>query len=127
MKYSREIRKHAKSIFRACFENGRLSEGRVRKAAQALVKTQPRKVTGILRGFKDLVQTEIDRNTVLVESAVALPDEGAAIFKQIEQKFGPALAAIYRLNPSLIGGLRIQVGSTVYDGSVSQRLTQLKT
>jgi F-type H+-transporting ATPase subunit delta len=29
--------------------------------------------------------------------------------------------------PSLIGGLRIQIGSDVYDGSVLARLTALKS
>jgi F-type H+-transporting ATPase subunit delta len=32
----------------------------------------------------------------------------------------------YAQNPALIGGLRIQVGSDVYDGSVQARLNDLR-
>ncbi|MBI1841861.1 MAG: F0F1 ATP synthase subunit delta, partial [Verrucomicrobia bacterium] len=40
-------------------------------------------------------------------------------------RHGPGLQLSFEQNPALIGGLRIQVGSDVYDGSVAARLHEL--
>jgi len=32
----------------------------------------------------------------------------------------------FEVNPALVGGLRVRVGSDVYDGSVAARLRQLE-
>jgi F-type H+-transporting ATPase subunit delta len=40
--------------------------------------------------------------------------------------YGPGIAIAFSLNPALIGGMRIQVGSDVYDGSVRRTLEQLQ-
>ncbi|MFZ5806055.1 MAG: F0F1 ATP synthase subunit delta [Verrucomicrobiota bacterium] len=126
MKLSRDVRKQVSALFRACFVNGNLDEAKARKILQALAKIQPRKLPSILQGLKTLIQMEIQKRTITVESAVSLPNQGDAVFAQVEKEFGPALARNYRVNEELIGGLRIQAGSTVWDGSVLQRLNSLK-
>jgi F-type H+-transporting ATPase subunit delta len=64
---------------------------------------------------------------VVVTSARKL-DEGER--KSLEDKAaqitGSAISAKFREDPSLIGGVIIKVGSTVYDDSVRGRLTRLK-
>ena len=41
--------------------------------------------------------------------------------------YGPKVEALFEVNPALIGGMRIKVGSEVYsDGSVRARLTALE-
>ena len=40
--------------------------------------------------------------------------------------YGPGLAASFEENPALIGGMRIKVGSDVYDDSVRARLAALE-
>jgi len=44
----------------------------------------------------------------------------------IERAYGPGLAMWFVLNPDLIGGMRVQVGSDVYDGSVQAGIAELK-
>jgi F-type H+-transporting ATPase subunit delta len=44
----------------------------------------------------------------------------------LEQAYGPALNFSFVENPALIGGIRITVGSDVYDGSVQGRLATLE-
>jgi F-type H+-transporting ATPase subunit delta len=41
------------------------------------------------------------------------------------QQYGPGLTTSFVENPELIGGMRIQVGCDVYDGSVRARLEAL--
>ena len=127
MKASRDVRKQAKSLLRACVVDGRLDEARVRKAAEAVAQKKPRNAEKILKWFKNLVTLEIGKRTVEVESAVELSDQGKSIFEQAEAKFGPALARRYQANAELLGGLRIRIGSNVWDGSILQRLKALKS
>jgi len=62
-----------------------------------------------------------------VESAVALP---AGLQEEVQAKltgiYGSRLATAFSERPSLIGGMRIQVGSDVYDGSVRAELASLQ-
>jgi F-type H+-transporting ATPase subunit delta len=43
----------------------------------------------------------------------------------LNQIYGQGLNISFAQNPALLGGLRIKVGSDVYDGSVQSRLENL--
>jgi F-type H+-transporting ATPase subunit delta len=45
---------------------------------------------------------------------------------EIKKKYGAGVSISFAQNPALIGGLRIQVGSDLYDGSVKMRLEKLE-
>ncbi|HXG47052.1 MAG TPA: F0F1 ATP synthase subunit delta, partial [Methylomirabilota bacterium] len=49
----------------------------------------------------------------------------AAVQQNLTRRYGAGLHLAFAQNPSLIGGLRIQVGSDVYDGSVLARVNAL--
>jgi F-type H+-transporting ATPase subunit delta len=49
-----------------------------------------------------------------------------AIGSSLARKYGPGLVTNFVHRPALIGGMRIQVGSDVYDGSVVARLAALE-
>ena len=72
------------------------------------------------------MKLEIAKRTARVESAVAItPAMQANIERTLSQKYGQGLSITYSQNAALIGGLRIQVGSDVYDGSIQARLNAL--
>jgi F-type H+-transporting ATPase subunit delta len=50
----------------------------------------------------------------------------ADVSNQIKKKYGDGLGILFTQNPALIGGLKIQVGSDLYDGSVKTRLAKLE-
>src|SRR6266576_3314636 len=123
MKISKQARRDAKQLFRSCLSNGLLDENCVRQAVQAVVAQKPRGYVSILSQLQRLVQLDLDRRTARVESATQLsPQEQAAVQSELSRKYGPGLNLSFTLSPALIGGLRIQVGSDVYDGSVQARL-----
>jgi F-type H+-transporting ATPase subunit delta len=73
------------------------------------------------------VKLELERRTARIESAIALPpDFQAGIQAELARAYGPGLHIWFGQNPALIGGLRIKVGSDVYDGSVQARLAALE-
>jgi F-type H+-transporting ATPase subunit delta len=123
MKISREARQEARRLYRGCLQqDGRLDTDQVLKLVTKLLTERPRAYLQILSRFKSFVRVEVNRRTFSVQSAVALADEAASIFHDLTEKFGPPLATV---NPALVGGLRIQVGSHVWDGSISQKLRLL--
>ena len=52
-------------------------------------------------------------------------DEGDGIAEDLRKKYGNDLTTEFKTNPDLIGGLRVRVGSDVWDGSVRARLQNL--
>ena len=67
------------------------------------------------------------RQTAEVESAVSLPAAlQARVLSDVERLYGSGISTSFVLNPALIGGMRIQVGSDVYDGSVRAGLDSLQ-
>jgi F-type H+-transporting ATPase subunit delta len=127
MKISKQSRRDAKELFRSCVNNGVLDEGRVRQALQAVVAQKPRGYVAILSHFQRLVKLELERRQARVESAVPLSsEEQTAVQGSLAWKYGQGLDISFAQNPDLIGGLRIKVGSDVYDGSVRARLNALR-
>ncbi|HEV2275912.1 MAG TPA: ATP synthase F1 subunit delta [Acidobacteriaceae bacterium] len=62
-----------------------------------------------------------------ITSARPLEDaQRAEVERQVAALAGTAVRASYREDPSLVGGVIVRVGSTVYDGSVKGRLERLK-
>jgi F-type H+-transporting ATPase subunit delta len=127
MKISRQARRDAKGLFSASQVNGLLDENRVRQVVQAVITQKPRGYVAILSHFQRLVKLDIARRTAKVESAVPLtPATQASVQANLGRVYGPGLNLAFTQDPSLIAGLRIQVGSDVYDGSVKARLEALR-
>ncbi len=125
MKISRAARQEARRLYRACLTNNQLDSDRILAVVRGLIENRPRAYLSTLERLKMLVAYEVNRRTFTVESPMELPDQGSNVFKSLEQQFGPPLAKHYTVNSNLIGGLRIQVGSDVWDGSIQQRLDAL--
>ncbi len=127
MKISKQAKRDAKQLFSACVVDGVLAEDRVRQAVSKVAEAKPRAYVAVLMHFQRLVKLDIQKRTATVQSAVELsPELQAQVKANLEKKYGTGLTLNFSVNPFLIGGLRIQIGSDVYDGSVQGRLTQLK-
>ena len=81
----------------------------------------------IRRRFDELWAEENKLLTVQVTSAIDL-DEGLvrSIGDQIAQQTGRRVDLSARVDPEVLGGLRIRVGNMVLDASVRNRLEQLR-
>jgi F-type H+-transporting ATPase subunit delta len=127
MKITKQARREAKALFQSCRVNGVMDEGKVRQAVQAVIAQKPRGFEGILAHLQRLVKLDIDRRTALVESATPLSSAiQTSIRENLSRKYGQGLNLSFAQNPALIGGLRIKVGSDVYDGSVQAKLAALE-
>ena len=126
MKVSKQARRDAKLLFKGCLKNGLLQEDSVTKTVQAVVDGKPRAYIQILNHLLKLVKTDIHSRTARIESADSLDDATRkSVEKLLMERYGTSLMISFDVNPALIGGMRIQVGSDVYDASIRSRLQKI--
>ena len=123
MKISKQARRDARQLLRSCMAD----DNRVRQAVQFVIRDKPRGFAAVLAQFHRLLKLEIARRTARVESATPLdPQTQSQLQADLSRKYGAGLSFVFVENPALLGGLRIQVGGDVYNGSVQGRLEALQ-
>ena len=116
----------ARQLFRLSFVEGKLSDERVRHLMGRMKESRPRNFIGVLEAYSRLLRLEVGKRHAVIESADELDvDSGQEVLADLKVRFGSDLTTEFRTNPDLIGGMRIQVGSHVWDGSVRNRLDRL--
>ena len=128
MKGTKKTRRDARKLHRGCLVNGALDERCARRVVRGLAASRTRGSLAVLSAFHRLVQLEHDRRTARVESATPLDAvlrEG--ITTDLRRRYGAGVITAFTENQALLGGVRITIGSDIYDGSVSGRLAALGT
>jgi F-type H+-transporting ATPase subunit delta len=127
MKINKETRQLSKALLRASFADGLLDSGKVASLVKSLIEKKPRHYLQILEAYQRLLRLEVEKRTATIETATELPPEaGAQIVANLKRKYGGDLAANFVVNKDLLGGMRIRVGSDVWDSSVRNRLHRLQ-
>ena len=127
MKISKQAQRDARQLFRSCQVKDLLDENRVRQTVSLLSTQKPRGYVEILSRLHRLVKLDLERRAARVESATPLPaDLQNDVANNIKKIYGDGVNIVFGQNPALLGGLRIQVGSDLYDGSVKTRLNKLE-
>lgn len=127
MKINKEIRRLSRALLRASFTDGQLDQGKIASLAQSLVTKKPRHCVNILHNYKRLIRLELQKRHATVESASELsPETSTDITRNLKRKYGADLSTDYVVKPEHLGGLRIRVGSDVWDGTVRSRLERLQ-
>ena len=127
MKTTSRTRRSARQLFRLCLVDGRLDEGRVRQVARRIAESRRRGAIAVLSDFLRVVRLDCDRHRASVESATSLADDVRDDVRAgLARIYGPGLETTFEQDPALIGGMRIRVGSDVYDGSVRARLAAIE-
>ena len=123
----RQARRQATRLFRVCLVNSMLDEDRARQVVQRVVAAGKRDCPAILQHFLRLVKSDQARRTATIESAVPLAaDLMDEVQAGLTRRYGVKLSFGFAVSPVLIGGMRIRVGSDVYDCSVRARLVALE-
>ena len=127
MKINKEMRQLSKELLRASFTDGQLDSGRVASLVKSLIEKKPRNYIKVLDAYKRLLRLEVEKRTATIETATELsPDAAAQIVANLKRKYGSDLTARFVANKELLGGMRIRVGSDVWDSSVRNRLHRLQ-
>jgi F-type H+-transporting ATPase subunit delta len=126
-KTTKQVRREAKHLFRLCLVDGSLDEGRVREVVQRVLESRRRSYLTLAAQFERLVRLDRSAHSAEIESALPLPAElQASVEAGLTRVYGPGIDTTFAQSPALIGGMRIRVGSDVYDGSVRSWLAALE-
>lgn len=127
MKVNKESRRLARELIRASFTDGQLDRGRVTTLVKSLTDKKPRNYLNALGEYQRLLRLEVEKRTATIESASELsPDVARTTVDSLKSKYGSDLTTKFVVNPELLGGMRIRVGSDVWDSSVRNRLQRLQ-
>ncbi|MBQ4067131.1 MAG: ATP synthase F1 subunit delta [Clostridia bacterium] len=90
-------------------------------------KGRMRDIFDAIREYEALYKELSGRSTAVVISAAELSDEQKdALLARLERVTGKRIDFVWRLDPELIGGLRIEIDGKVYDGTLKSRLRDVK-
>jgi F-type H+-transporting ATPase subunit delta len=127
MKINKEIRQLSKEMLRASFTDGQLDRGKIASLVQSLIAKQPRHFMVILQHYKRLLRLELEKRHAKIESATELSPQAAfEIGARLKRKYGEDLTTDFIVDPTLLGGIRVRVGSDVWDGTLRNRLERLQ-
>jgi F-type H+-transporting ATPase subunit delta len=127
MQTKKQAERDAKELFRLCLIDGSLDESRIRQVVQRVIAAGRSSGLNVLSRLQRLVRLDRSKRRAEVDSAVPLPaDMRAGIEAALTRLYGPDVATSFAEDPTLIGGVRIKVGSDVYDGSVKGNLAALE-
>jgi F-type H+-transporting ATPase subunit delta len=126
LKKSKQEKREARKLLRFCMVSGNLDNTRVRVVTERLLQTRRRGYLGLLKRFVHLLKQENAKHSAEIESAVPIPaDLRSVVLDRLTAAYGPRVTSSFAENPGLIGGMRIKIGSDVYDGSVRFALARL--
>ncbi len=126
MAASKQTKLLAKQLFKLSVVNGEVSADRVAGVLGWVEKHAPRQSLALLKAYHHRVAAELAKSRAVVEhagnvNAAAL----AAIEAAMTRKYSRKVTAVAKPNAALLAGMRVRVGSDVYESSVAGQLAAL--
>jgi F-type H+-transporting ATPase subunit delta len=127
MKLNKEIRQLSRKMLQASFTNGQLDPGRITSLVDSVIAEKPRNYVDVLKNYKRLLRLEVEKRRATIETASEVdPAIRSDVIANLKTKYGNDLSPEFKVDPQLLGGMRIRVGSDVWDSSVRNRLKRLQ-
>ena len=84
-------------------------------------------LNGMARDYEELARGYRGESMAVVTSAVPLKEaETVALREKLEKKLARKITLQCQVNPDLIGGIRVEVDGRVIDGSIRNKLDEIK-
>lgn len=126
MKNRKQIKTLVDKAIKASFKDGRLIEIRAINLVK-LFKAQPRmEAIKLLSEFLRRIKIEMNSTTLVVESIIPLSKKQKDIIKEKFSSKFTITDSQFKINPQILGGLKIRVGDHIYDDSIQARIYQVK-
>ena len=84
-------------------------------------------INGLARDYEEMARGYRGESVAVVTSAVPLREaEAVTLRSKLEKKLGKTIILQLREDPALIGGIRVEVDGRVIDGSIRNKLDEIK-
>lgn len=102
---------------------GKAAPETVRLINQAAANPRGQRFDAALKGYAGVAAQRREQLTALVTTAVELtPQHRERLTKALTELYGKPVQLNVILDPEVVGGVRVQVGDEVIDGSIARRL-----
>lgn len=125
MKNKKQLKKLVQKMIEESIKGGILQEKKVSIFVRGIKKLPIPKAIFMLNGYMKGLRMEISKHTLIVESAVALSSEQLYGIKSELKNLGKIVKTETKINPDLIGGIKIRLADMIFDDSVKARIGQL--
>ncbi len=106
---------------------GKAAPETIRLAAQAAQAPRGRRLDRVLESYLELAAQRRDELTAVVTVAAPLTEQqGARLSTVLEGIYGKPVTLQTVLDPTVMGGIRVQIGDEVVDGTVIRRLDEAR-
>ncbi len=127
MKASKDAQRIARQLLKATVSSGQVDKATVKTVLSKLATDKPRGFQGVISAYTHLVRLELEKSHAVIESAATLDAAmQAEVLADLKRKYGEGITSEFKIDPELLGGMRVRVGSDVWDGSVRSRLQRLR-
>ena len=123
----KEVLKLAKKLLSASFTGRKLDVVKVRKNSAFIKRTAKSAALPILKLYLRLIRQFLEAETLLIESTRNLsPNQISSLKKYFEKSSGKSLSVETKIDPALLGGLKVTLGNTQWDLSVERKINQIR-
>ncbi len=126
MRADKKTKALAKQLFKLSVVNGTVSPEQVAGVLGYVEKVAPRNSLGLLKLYRSAIVTELAKSHARVEHAGPISDSTLSLIASaMTKKYARPVTATAQANPKLLAGLRVRIGSDVYESTVSSQLATL--
>lgn len=116
---------NAKVVMVEALLEGKASSEAIQLAIQAATFPRGRRFGHILETYLDIAVRRREQLTAMVTAAFPLDDVQATRLTQVLARiYGRTVQIMVVLDPTVVGGIRVQVGDEVVDGTILRRLQE---
>jgi|ERR1700694_3805948 len=128
MRADKKTKALAKQLFKLSLVNGAVSPEQVAGVLGYIEKVQPRHSLALLKLYHRAIVTEVAKSRAIVEHAGSISDTTLKLIETaMSRKYSRTVTATAQPSPKLLAGLRVRVGSDVYEANVSGQLAALSS
>ncbi|MDC3132414.1 ATP synthase F1 subunit delta [Opitutae bacterium] len=122
----KKINRLAKRLISLSTVRGELNESELWQGVLRLKDSGFNQLIPLLKALRPKVSQANAWQTIEVTSPTVLSDRAIESLKNVfEKKYNRPVRVMTKLNPALIGGLKVRIGDDVYDSSVSAHLKRI--
>lgn len=126
MKNRKQIKSIVNQAIKASFKDGQLIEKNAFRFVKLFSAQSSIEAIKLLSEYLKRVKSVSSFTTMVVESVVPLSKKQKnAVKRKFSSKFNITNSQ-FKINPQILGGLKIRVGDHIYDDSIQTRIYQVK-
>lgn len=111
---------------RQSFEKGKLNESKAKGFIETFKKLNLSEAIFCLETYQKLLKQELSKSQAIVSSASKLSrDEQNKISKRLNTAYF-ILNTNFQIDPSLLGGIKVKIGDTIFDDTVKSKINTVK-